>query len=207
MQQFGILEKTLAVKMAVVTLVAVIVPYYLAGAAVDYLQSQIGKQQSLQAELNDVRAKRRDITTQKRLLDNHLESYQQWLARGVIAENADTTKWRNVMYDIKQKRGLGVINFDFGASKRMPPEESIYTKDSTASIAMLPMRISMPMLHDMDMFMFLGDLSNRAAGVFFPVSCRMTRLEQGFAAVVRDNIKGECEVVWVFMQDPDRIVS
>ena len=106
LQQFGILEKTLAVKMAVVTLVAVIVPYYLAGAAVDYLQSQIGKQQSLQAELNDVRAKRRDITTQKRLLDNHLESYQQWLARGVIAENADTTKWRNVMYDIKQKRGL-----------------------------------------------------------------------------------------------------
>ena len=30
----------------------------------------------------------------------------------------------------------------------------------------------MPMLHDMDMFMFLGDLSNRAAGVFFPVSCQ-----------------------------------
>ena len=79
-------------------------------------------------------------------LDNHLESYQQWLARGVIAENADTTKWRNVMYDIKQKRGLGVINFDFGASKRLPPEESIYTKDSTASIAMLPMRISMPLV-------------------------------------------------------------
>lgn len=201
--QLGVRETTLLIKIAVVVVVAVIVPAVLSGTADEYRQEEVNRQQSLRAELREVSGNRTDLAEQKRLYDSYLESYELWQERGVVTDTVDRTVWRNVMYDIKQRRDLGVIDFTFGEGRRVLPKDSVHTEESTASIEVLPMNISMPMLHSMDIFMFLGDLSKRAQGVFFPLSCEMTRLEPGFDAVLRNNLRGECEIVWVFVYDPE----
>lgn len=200
----GVRERNLFIKVAIVFVIAVVVPGYLSGWADVYRQEEIARRQSLQTEQRELRAQLSDVAEQTRLYADFQEGYEEWRDRGVVVtETLDTTAWRNIMYDIKQRRGFGVIDFSFGTNQRVPTEESVYTRGSTTNIEVLPMRVAMSMLHDMDIFMFLGDLAERADGVFIPLSCRMTRLEAGFEAVLRDNVRGECDVVWILVYDPE----
>lgn len=200
----GIREKN-AIKVAIAAFVAAGIPYFLSSLAADYWQEEVNRGRELQTELLEVRKNRTSVVEQVQLYDAYLESYQQWYDRGVITEFPDTEPWRTVMYDIKQKRDLGVIDFTFGEGRRITSDQSDFTKDSTASMGILPMHISMPMLHGMDIFMFLGDMESRVEGLFLPLSCEITRLETVYAAELRNNLRGECDVVWVVMQDPDRV--
>ena len=199
----GIRERSI-IKVAIVAVIAAFVPYFLAGLAADYWQEEVNRGRSLQTELREVRGNRTGVVEQRRLYDSYLESYELWYGRGVVTEFPDTEPWRNVMYDIKQKRDLGVIDINFGEGRRITSEDLVYTRDSTASMGILPMHVSMPMLHGMDMFMFLGDLESRVDGVFLPLSCEMTRLTTDYVAELRDNLRGDCDVIWVVMQDPER---
>lgn len=200
----GVRERNLLIKMVIVFIITVVVPGYLSGWADVFRQDEVNRRQSLETEQRDLRAQLSDVAEQTRLYASFQEGYEEWRDRGVVVtETLDTTAWRNVMYDIKQRRGLGVIDFSFGEGQRVPTNASVYTQGSTTNIEILPMRVAMSMLHGMDIFMFLGDLADRADGIFIPLSCRMTRLNPGFEAVLRDNVRGECEVVWVLVYDPE----
>ncbi|MGI9338322.1 MAG: hypothetical protein ACR2P4_07435 [Gammaproteobacteria bacterium] len=199
----GARERNLLIKIVIVVIITIVTPNYFSDWADVYRREAVSRGQTLQTELREVRTNRKNVTEQRRLYDAYLTSYQLRQDRGVVAGTVDRVGLRNVMYDIKQKRRLGVIDFTFGTSQRVPSEESVFTEGSTANIGILPMHVSMPMLHDMDIFMFLDDLSKRAAGVFVPLSCEMTRLEADFSAALRDNVRGECDVVWVVVDDAD----
>lgn len=199
--QFGIRETTLLIKLAVVLALTVVVPGVFANWADGYRQEAVNRGQSLQTALREVRENLADVIQQKELYDNFQDSYELWQSRGVVTDTVDSASWRNVMYEIKQKRKLGVVDFSFGDSLLVASADSTFTADSTARIGVLPMNLSMPMLHDMDIFMFLDDLAKRADGMFIPLLCEMTRLEVDFDAVLRDNIRGTCEIIWIFADE------
>ena len=202
--QLGPKEKNVIVRAALVFVVAVVVPSYLTDEASNYRNTEVSRQQQLQNQRADLQAKLDGIEEQRQLFRRNLESYNRWQERGAITESVDPVGWLNLMRQIRQQRRLSGISYDFGDNITVSPEGAEYTKEGTANINMIPMRVEMPMLHDMDMFMFLEDLASQADELFFPVSCTLDRLEADFSPVVRNNVNAECHVVWVFMQDPDQ---
>ena len=202
--QLGPKEKNVIVRAAVVFVVAVIVPSYLTDEANLYRNSEVNRQQQLQNQKSDLQAKLDGIEEQRQLFRRNLESYNRWQDRGAITESVDPVAWLDIMKQIRERRRLSGIAYDFGDNISIAPEQTEYTKGGSANINMVPMQVSMPMLHDMDMFMFLEDLASQTDELFFPVSCTLDRLEADFSPVVRNNVSAECQVVWIFMQDPDQ---
>ncbi len=204
--QLGPKEKSVVVKAVAVFVFAVAAPSYLAEEAGAYRQREVQRQTQLRSQHADLQNKLSGIEEQRRLFRRNLTSYNRWQERGLISPNFDPTEWVKTMKAIKEKRRLGAINYDVGDRVKVDTTNSMYTdtEGGSASIHMVPMRVAMPMLHDMDIFMFLEDLASQVDELFFPVSCNITRLQDGFSPVVRENARGECDLVWVFMEDPDQ---
>ena len=202
--QLGPKEKSVIIKATLMFVIAVVVPSYLTDEASGYRNTEVSRQQRLQNQRADLQAKLDGIEEQRQLFRRNLESYNHWEERGAITESIDPVGWLDIMRQIRQRRRLSGISYDFGDNISLSPDRAEYTKNGTANINMVPMRVSMPMLHDMDMFMFLEDLASQADELFFPVACTLDRLEADFSPVVRNNVNAECHVVWVFMLDPDR---
>ena len=66
----------------------------------------------------------------------------------------------------------------------------------------MEMELSMPMLHDLDMFMFIEELKARVDDQFFPVQCRITRSQAQFALQIRNNFKA-LVILSVAIYDPE----
>jgi hypothetical protein len=84
---------------------------------------------------------------------------------------------------------------------------SIYTKDSSIGVSVLPMTIEMGMLHDLDVFMFIQSLSEEIGHVSYPVECTLQRIKNDFLLEERENMKANCTVAWYWVNDPDREIS
>ena len=197
-------EKRIISKVFVFFLVFVIAPNVASNYVHQYSSDEQKEHNKLQRDEKNLRFKLEGIGDAREKFRKNDVSYRQWREKGVVSKNIrqDPVEWIKVMGQVKKDRRLNVVQFKFGNSFNVPSERSKYTNGSTAEINILEMELSMPMLHDLDIFMFIEDIQDRIDDYFFPVQCWITRTEAQFALRVRDNFNGSCDFIWVAIYDP-----
>lgn len=194
-------EKNLAIIFLVVVFLAGVLPYWGDKYSIEYLNRENGIKSELEQELQKLTADLADIENRRRVLQGNREAYLQWVQRGVVGAQ-DPVPWVNLMKDITLKRSLNPVEYSFRQEVDFAPGDFYLTKDSTVNFSSWEMDVSLPMLHDMDMFMFIGDLQKDADSFFLPLECSFSRLEEEFELINRPNINSECRLAWMSVKDP-----
>lgn len=205
MQGFTEKEKKLGILVAVVFVATIIVPYFGEKYSIDYLSSQKRLDSKLRAEIRDFEQKLATIEDQRRLLRENREAYISWVEKGAVGEQKPVD-WVRQMKNIVEERKLLPPKFTFSNPANHSSDAYPWTKDSTVNISVMSMSLEMPMLHDLDMLMFLDSLDTRVGSLFFPVECDFVRLETDFVLIERANMQASCELDWISINDPEKII-
>lgn len=198
-------EKKLGVIVAAIFVVAVALPYFGDRYSADYLRSQKRLDGQLRNEIKDFEQKLATIEDQRRLLRENREEYISWVERGAVGDQ-DPVDWVREMKNIVDERKFHPPQFSFGNVRNHPSSAYPWTKDSTVNVAVMPMSLNLPMLHDLDMLVFLESLDTRVGSMFFPVECYFARVETEFALANRVNMRSDCSLDWVFINDPEKTI-
>ena len=199
-------EKRLAIIFLAVVLLTAVLPYWGGKYSIDYLNRESNLKSQLQRELQELASDLADIEDRRRVLQGNRENYLQWVQRGVVGTQ-DPVPWVNLMKDITIQRSLNPVEYSFSEEVNFAPDDFYLTKDSTVNFSSWEMSMSLPMLHDMDMFMFISDLQKDADSFFFPLQCSFSRLEKEFELINRVNVNSECRLAWLSVKDPDSNVN
>jgi hypothetical protein len=198
-------ENNLLAGFAVFVALCIALPWAGETYSSQYLARQEQAVTRLQAEVTSFEERIAGIDEQRRLIQTNRQDYLNWVGRGVVGRQ-DPVEWIKAMQAIQQRRRLFVADFGFeGESARLsPPSASPLTADSSVNLAFWRMNLAMPMLHDLDIFMFLGDLRANTGSFFFPTNCALERVTGRFELNKRVNLRGNCVLEWVSVNDPSK---
>lgn len=198
-------EKKLGLIIAMIVVAAIALPYFGDKYSADYLRSQKSLDRKLQTEISDFEQKLATIEDQRRLLRENREEYISWVEKGAVGEQ-DPVDWVREMKNIVDERKFHPPEFQFGGTMNHSSKAYPWTKDSTVNVAVMPMSLKLPMLHDLDMLVFLENLDARVGSLFFPIECDFVRVETEFALANRVNMESSCMLDWVFINDPEKTI-
>lgn len=147
------------------------------------------------------------IDEQRELLRANRQDYLKWVKEGVVGEQ-NPIKWIELMQEIQKSRGLFETGMSWaGGDTVVESSASPLTSDSSVNIVFTDLMIEMPMLHDLDVLMFLSDMKRQSTSFFIPVECSFDRLENRFELVKRKNMMANCTINWVSVNDPESVVG
>ena len=196
-------ERKLIVIVAVVFVIAFVLPQVLSEYASGYRSAELQKKQEREATIATLRKDLDGIEERKDILRRYIRRYQSLVDRDVITLPGPVdlvNKMKKISTDRRQK----AVEFMFGDTRRLQSEDTIYTKDSSVQIEIYPLELSMGMLHDLDIFMFMESIEDQVSSLAFPVKCSMERLTSDFVVTDRENMQATCQINWYSVNDPDR---
>jgi hypothetical protein len=196
-------EKKLIVIVAVVFAIAFVLPQVLTEYASGYRSAELQKKQERETQIATLRKDLDGIEERKDILRRYIRRYQSLVDRDVITLPGPVdlvNKMKKISSDRRQK----AVQFMFGDTRRLQSDETIYTKDSSVQIEIYPLELSMGMLHDLDIFMFMESIEEQVSSLAFPVKCSMERLTNDFVVTDRENMQATCQINWYSVNDPDR---
>ncbi len=199
-------EKKLIGIVAVVFVLAFVLPQVLSEYARGYSSEELSKKQAQEAQIATLRKDLDGIEERKDILRRYIRRYQSLVDRDVITLPGPVdlvNKMKKISADRRQK----AVQFMFGDTRRLQAEDTIYTKDSTVQIEIYPLELSMGMLHDLDIFMFMESIEDQVSSLAFPVKCTMERLTSEFVVTDRENMQATCRINWYSVSDPDRRIN
>ena len=117
------------------------------------------------------------IDEQRELLRANRQDYLRLVKEGVVGEQ-NPIKWIELMQEIQKSRGLFETGMDWGGGDTVVASSaSPLTSASSVNVVFTDLKIAMPMLHDLDVLMFLSDMKRQSTSFFVPVECSFGRLE------------------------------
>ena len=202
-------EKKIITQILVFFVIAVVLTNIAQKYSVEYSYEQNKTKRDLQDRESSLNANLAGIEDAQLKFRLNNKQFKELQKKGFVdrSQRQDPVNWIKVMQKIKTERRLNVVNFNFGEGFTLQPGSSIYTDGSTAGINILDMEISMPMLHDLDIFMFSKELEERTDSILFPVECTIIRSEEVFDLKISDNFSGLCNFIWVAINDPESKVK
>jgi len=204
--EFSEKEKKLIILVAIVAFMSIGLPIIAGKYANEFNNREVALKRELQTELDDLSKKLATVEDTRQVLQENRENYLKWIESGAVGAQ-DPVPWVNLIKDITTKRALNPLSYNFLEEVDHPSESYPLTQDSTVNISSWQMSLELPMLHDMDMFMLLGELKARTESLFFPIECNLSRVEKDFELINRININSECQISWVFVKDPDLLIK
>lgn len=195
-------EKKMIMAVAVVFVLAFIAPGFVGNYAAQYLRQKTSERNKLENKIETLQKDIDSIEDRKIILERYVKRYESLVDRRLIFLPDEV----NLVKEMKKIRRRGKyqgIDFSFLDKVLLDSEDTLYTENSTIKINVAPLRLEMGMLHDMDMFMFMESLSEQIPNVAFPVKCAMQLTQTDFAVVDRENMRGECQINWYSVEDPD----
>lgn len=198
-------ENRLLIIMGIIFFVTVLGPGFGAQYAEAYLMEQEALRNSLTKEIGDYDKRLSEIDGERETIRANQQEYLKWVERGVVGSQ-DPVGWVKTMQRIQKSRKLFPLAYRLGEEIVHPPSLSPFTaiENSSVGIRMWNMNLSMAMLHDLDVLMFLEQLRSEANAIFFPIECKFQSIHSEFSLVSRENITAECVLTWVSVEDPDR---
>lgn len=204
--KLGDKEKKLLGAVAVVFLIAFVVPQFLGDYALRYRSEQGSAQRQYQDSIASVRQDLDSIEDRKEILRRYVSRYQSLVERRVLSL-PDSVELVKEMKGIAEERRQNATTFQFDDNARLQPANTVYTKNSTIGVDVYPLNVEMGMLHDMDIFMFMESLDDKVESISFPVRCSLILVESEFVVSNRENMQGACRINWYAVNDPDRNVK
>lgn len=199
-------EKRLLTLIGVVVVITVVVPTFLTDEALSYRRDKESAKNNLDKKIRELRENLDSVEERRAQIRRYITKYQSLVTRRVM-DAPDTVSLVRHMREISNQRKQPATTFSFADSVELQSDKLGAVEGSSIIVSAHPMELSMQMLHDMDLFMFLESLQERVTNLSFPVSCQFTLLEPEFAIQRRENMTGTCEVVWYSVMDPDSNVD
>jgi hypothetical protein len=141
-----------------------------------------GQAQRLRSEEQDTREK--------------ISQYQNIAARGIIGPER-RLDWVELMRTIQNERKLLGLEYEILPQAPM----SNMTANSGHAFMKSSMRVQVPLLHELDLILFLQDLRTQAPAYIHLRSCRLNRApDTPNPAGVSPQLLAECQIDWVTLQ-------
>jgi hypothetical protein len=139
------------------------------------------------------------VDDEERLIATHLPQYRALEQQGVIGEE-HRLAWAEALRSVSAKLGLPTMRYEIQPQKehQYPGAPSLGRLKLYAS----PMRLSLGLLHEDDLFRFLDALAAEALGRFSVERCALRRSGPLQADPSKANLEAECEVLWLTMHQP-----
>lgn len=195
-------EKKLIALIVVVFLLTFVAPEFVNNYSVQYLREKGGLKSNLQGQISELQTNIDSIEDRKIILDRYVKRYESLVERGLVFL-PDEVEVVKEMKRIRERGKYQGIDFSFSDKIVLPSDDTVYTKESSIMVNVAPLVLEMGMLHDMDMFMFMESLSEKIPNLAFPVKCSMTLTKDDFVVVDRENMRGECQINWYSVDDPE----
>ena len=199
-------ERKMIFTIAVFFFLFAIVPSFLNEHSKKYYSKTLNEKQNLSSNVNVLKEDLEGIDKKKEVLKKYIDTYQTLIDKNAMVSPSHVELVK-VMKLIANTRRQNAVKFSFDDIIKNKPDSSIYTKGSNAFIEMHPLEISMPMLHDLDIYMFIESLESRTDYLFYPVRCEMERLSDQFSLSDKNNMIGFCRLVLYSINDPDRKIE
>jgi hypothetical protein len=196
----GALKRLVAPTLTAVGLIAVGVIALLGSK--EWLASARTQQQSLRAERAAVQDKLARATEEEREIREKVVAYNRLVERGVIGEER-RLDWVDAIAAIKANRRLFDVKYSIEPQK--PLELAGVKGSGDVQFLASRMRLEMPLLHEGDLFAFLGDLERSVTAHVLLRSCFMQRADgQSAARGGVPRLKADCVIDLVTVRDARR---
>ncbi|MCX7891179.1 MAG: hypothetical protein N2544_02260 [Burkholderiales bacterium] len=178
-----------------------------AGAAALYFSQQwlartAAAEKALRAERVAMQEKFARATEEEREIREKLAAYNQLVERGIVGEE-QRLDWVDAIAQIKTERKLFEVKYSIEPQRALDLPGVKGTPD--VEFRASRMRLELPLLHEGDLFVFLGDLSRALRSHVLVRSCSIQRIDR--AAVDRGlspRLRADCSLDLVTIRDQRR---
>ncbi len=213
-------ERKLAVVAAVFIAVFLGAEYGLRKFSETYTAELRSENRKLNSDFSKIQKQLSEIVDEERQQQQFVEKYLAYDQQGLIktpseagaaeVEQADEEQrlsWLSRLQEIRSDRKLFKLNYDLSPPEVLDPNFSSYTEGSTVAVRTNSMRMALPLLHELDLLMLINDFYDESDNRFVNTSCSIRRLTSGFELGLNQNLEGECELIWLTVFDPEKIVE
>jgi type II secretory pathway pseudopilin PulG len=175
-----------------------------AGAAAVAVTNQLltaaqAEQQAVRAARAAEQNKLAQATDEQREIQERLVDYQKLVARGVVGEER-RLDWVDHINAIKAARKLPEVKYSLGPQQ--PAEYPGITRGGEVELLASPMQLDMGLLHEEDLFRFIGDLRGALSALVVVRSCSVERTgEAAKARGLAPRLRARCELDLVTIRD------
>lgn len=159
-------------------------------------QAQQGLRQA-QAQQSETRARLARANDDEREIRAKIVRYQEILDLG-RTQPERRLEWVETLRNIKTARRL--LDIDYEIAPQRPLDEKVVASGGY-SFLVSPMRLEMSLLHENDLFGLLADLQAQVQALVSVRQCRIERLPAAPARQNTANLKAQCEIDWITLQE------
>jgi septal ring factor EnvC (AmiA/AmiB activator) len=170
-------------------------------AAVLYVQ-QLGRQAELglkqaQAQQSETTARLARANDDEREIRAKIARYQQIIDQG-RTQPERRLEWVETLRSIKTSRRL--LGLDYEIAPQRPLDEKRVVSGGH-NFLVSPMRLEMALLHENDLLGLLDDLQAQVQALVSVRNCRIERLTQDSSRQNAANLKAQCDIDWITLQE------
>jgi len=175
-----------------------------AGAAAVAVTNQLltaarAEQQAVRAERAAEQNKLVRATDEAREISERLVAYRRLVDRGIVGEER-RLDWVDRINAIKAARKLSEVKYSIGPQR--PAEYPGITGGGEVEVLASPMQLSMALLHEEDLFGFIGDLRSALSALVVVKACSIERTgEAAKARGLAPRLRALCELDLVTIRD------
>ena len=163
------------------------------------LASAQAEQQSAKAERASEQSKLARANDEAREISERIVEYRKLVDRGVVGEER-RLDWVDRINAIKAARRLAEVKYVIGA-QRLAEYPGIAGGDEVEFLAS-PMKLDMGLLHEEDLFRFIGDLRGALSALVVVKTCDIQRTaEAGKSRGLAPRLHAVCELDLVTIRD------
>ena len=174
-------------------------------ASQKWLAHEREAEQAVRAERAAVQQRLARATQEELEIMEKLVSYNQLVARGVIGDEK-RLDWVDAIAAIKNERKLFEVKYSIDPQRTL----DLASVKGGGDVEFLTsrMRLELPLLHEGDLFTFLGDLERRIGSHVLVRSCAIQRADRsGAERGAGPRLRGDCVIDLVTIRDKRRSVK
>ncbi len=160
------------------------------------LSSQQAKRLAATQQYEAARSKLQEAENEKREVLNFQPKFIQLRASGIVGDER-RLDWVDAIKNIQDERNFLPIQYEVFAQQN-------FLLDPNLPLANLELRgskmgLNMKLLHEMDLFNFLNDLSQKS--FFEPLACTISRIGATLENPQPTGLAAECSLLWITMKE------
>jgi len=145
-----------------------------------HLQQAQGQYKQAENEMNEIR--------------EFQPRYEQLVRRGFVGEEKRLDAVEQIRH-IQEDRKLFPLSYEISPQQPFQVDPSVQTGELELRGSKITLHMSL--LHEMDLFNFLSDLSTK--GLFAPQTCDITAADSASDSKLAPRLRGECTLYWITM--------
>ena len=223
MNNFTAKEKRLLVVLASVVVVSYGAMVVLKKLGQEYVREVTVEHTSHQSGVAQYSDRLAKIKDEERLQNQYIEAYRRYDLQGLIKAGDEVAgaevakedeelrlKRLSRLQEVQQHRSLESVGYTLNQPEIISSEYSEFTKDSSVAVRVNSMTVQLPLIHELDLLMLLGDYYDAETNRFFPVKCSLKSLLPEGQQLARGDFKlephaeGSCDLIWVTVFDPEK---